>query len=73
MDATHDAVRSLNDRLTIAGGLLGAFVVLYTLGKIVYNYWFHPLARFPGPFLNAVSDVHNPTNPREYATKLTRE
>lgn len=29
----------------------------YVVWKIVYNLFFHPLAKFPGPRLNAISDV----------------
>jgi hypothetical protein len=38
--------------LTLLGLLL-----LYQIGRITYRFFFHPLARFPGPRLAAISDV----------------
>jgi hypothetical protein len=49
--------RSLGDRLIIAGGLLSTGTVLYIVGLCIYRLCFHPLAKFPGPWINAVSDV----------------
>jgi hypothetical protein len=42
-------------------GLVGlAFVAVYTyiLGVIVYRLTFHPLAKYPGPFLAKITDVY---------------
>lgn len=50
-------VRSMGDRLLIVGSILGVITVVYIAGTVIYNRFFHPLAKFPGPFLNAVSDV----------------
>ena len=50
-------VRGMGDRLFIAGGILGVIASVYIIGTVIYNRFFHPLAKFPGPFLNAVSDV----------------
>lgn len=36
--------------------LLGAFV-LFGVFKTVYNLFFHPLRKFPGPWLNKISIV----------------
>jgi hypothetical protein len=42
-------------------GLL-AIGSLYTLWTVIYNLYFHPLARFPGPLLAKISPVR-PTFP----------
>ncbi|KAF2665808.1 averantin oxidoreductase [Microthyrium microscopicum] len=55
MDTTQ--TRDLGDRLKIAAtALFGVFTLYYT-GVVIYNRFFHPLAKFPGPFLNSVSDL----------------
>ncbi|KAF2836757.1 cytochrome P450 [Patellaria atrata CBS 101060] len=50
-------MRSTYDRLVFASIPLGGGIVVYIVGLIVYRLWLHPLARFPGPFLNRVSDL----------------
>jgi hypothetical protein len=52
--------RSLEDRLLIVGGLLSVGSIVYILGLWIYRLHFHPLAKFPGPWINAVSDVSKP-------------
>lgn len=34
-----------------------AFLVVYSIGRVVYNVFFHPLAKFPGPKLAGVSRI----------------
>ncbi|KLU85584.1 hypothetical protein MAPG_04607 [Magnaporthiopsis poae ATCC 64411] len=43
-------------RLFLWAGLLGAVLVLYVVGIAVYRLWFHPLSKFPGPTVMALSD-----------------
>ena len=38
----------------VGGLVLGCFLVWYA-GRLVYNVYFHPLSRFPGPKLAAAS------------------
>ncbi|KAI0125397.1 cytochrome P450 3A17 [Xylariales sp. AK1849] len=40
--------------VTLSGGLIVTFLI-YRIGVIIYRLFFHPLASFPGPKLNAVS------------------
>ncbi|KAI0171502.1 averantin oxidoreductase [Pestalotiopsis sp. NC0098] len=41
---------------TLAIATLGLF---YTLWRCIYNVYFHPLARYPGPFLAKVSPIYS--------------
>lgn len=41
--------------ILVVGGV--SFGILYVLGIVIYRLWFHPLAKYPGPFLNRVSQV----------------
>jgi hypothetical protein len=54
---SSDNVRGMGERLIMPGAILAVLVVVYVTGTIIYNRFFHPLAKFSGPFLNAVSDV----------------
>ncbi|EHK97816.1 putative Isotrichodermin C-15 hydroxylase [Glarea lozoyensis 74030] len=45
-----------NGRFVLACGLLCVGTFVYTIGIVVYRLWFHPLSKYPGPFLNAVSE-----------------
>jgi hypothetical protein len=49
--------RLWSDRLLIGTGLFVVGTTLYTLSLFIYRLWLHPLAKFPGPWINAVSDV----------------
>ena len=41
--------------VVLGGGItLG---ILYVAGLVIYRLWFHPLAKYPGPFLNRISQV----------------
>ncbi|KAK5995578.1 Cytochrome P450 monooxygenase AKT7 [Cladobotryum mycophilum] len=44
--------------LSIYAGLLLAAGGLYTFGLIVYRVFFHPLAKYPGPFLAKITDAY---------------
>ena len=43
-------------------GLIVASGFLYTLWRCIYNVYFHPLARFPGPFFAKISPVSLPVS-----------
>lgn len=42
---------------TIAPGALFLLSLGYVFGLVVYRLYFHPLAKFPGPKINAVSSL----------------
>lgn len=50
-------IRGTGDRIAVGALVAVTGLVLYTVGVMVYRLWFHPLSKFPGPFLNRVSDV----------------
>jgi hypothetical protein len=50
-------VRSTGDRIAAGALIAVAGLVLYAVAIVIYRLWFHPLSKFPGPFLNRVSDV----------------
>lgn len=43
--------------LVIATAIFIVGSLLYTGFVVIYRLYFHPLAKFPGAFLNSVSDV----------------
>lgn len=49
--------RNLGDRLVIASGFLSIGSGLYFIRLCIYRIVFHPLAKFPGPWINAIPDV----------------
>jgi hypothetical protein len=42
---------------TRIGVTIAAFLALYTVGLVVYRRYFHPLSKYPGPFLNSISTL----------------
>lgn len=44
------------DKPLLVQGVLAVFIVYWTLW-IIYARWFHPLAKFPGPFWASISRV----------------
>ena len=50
-------IRGAGERIAAGALVAVAGLLLYTAGVVVYRLWFHPLSKFPGPFLNRVSDV----------------
>ncbi|KAL4896135.1 cytochrome P450 [Aspergillus ambiguus] len=41
----------------LSAGRLGLGFLVYCLAKVIYNVFFHPLSRFPGPWAHAVSRI----------------
>ncbi|KAB5539232.1 averantin oxidoreductase [Coniochaeta sp. 2T2.1] len=47
-----------NPRTALLGAVVG-LGFLYTLWMCIYNVYFHPLARFPGPFFAKISGIYS--------------
>ncbi|KAF2184814.1 cytochrome P450 [Zopfia rhizophila CBS 207.26] len=41
----------------LSSGCTGERAVLYVLRSVVYRLWFHPLSKYPAPFLNRVTQL----------------
>lgn len=52
-----EAFRNLPPAYTVFG--LFSVLVAAFLCRCIYNRYFHPLAKFPGPFLASISDLNN--------------
>ncbi|RDW63899.1 cytochrome P450-9 [Coleophoma crateriformis] len=50
-------VTTSSSRIVLGLGFLSISSILYLTWTIVYNLYFHPLAKFPGPKINAISDL----------------
>ncbi|KIW74827.1 hypothetical protein Z517_11597 [Fonsecaea pedrosoi CBS 271.37] len=51
------AVRGIQERVLVAVGLPVIAILTYTILIGVYRLYFHPLAKFPGPKINAISPI----------------
>ena len=52
-------------------GILCASSLVYLVAISLYRFYFHPLAKFPGPVINAISDVSR-KNPIPSKARLMR-
>jgi hypothetical protein len=57
-DLLHFQAGSFQQRLLLCLYIYVAGFSLYWTGQFIYRLWFHPLARFPGPFLCRVSYLY---------------
>ena len=55
IDATFSWIATRVSLLACAAFILG---FVYVLGLCVYNLWFHPLAKYPGPFLAKITNLY---------------
>lgn len=54
----------IGSRLLLAATGASVITVVYLVSVAIYRYFFHPLAKFPGPTINAISWVSAITAPR---------
>lgn len=45
--------------LTLALSFIAACLVLYFITNFIYNVYFHPYAKYPGPFLAKFTDLYS--------------
>ena len=56
--AAMELVVSLVRHLAFYSVVLLALLSLYAVGVVIYRLTLHPLAKYPGPFLAKITDVH---------------
>lgn len=54
---TSNATQSHEISLPMLGTILSVCLVFYVAVYIIYQRYFHPLAKFPGPFLASLTDL----------------
>ncbi|KAF7533672.1 hypothetical protein G7054_g6888 [Neopestalotiopsis clavispora] len=50
---------SISNQAGVATLFVASLGLLYTIWRCIYNVYFHPLARFPGPFLAKISPIYS--------------
>lgn len=55
---THLQHLHIQKILTLAGSVIGAGLVLYFVCNFIYCVFFHPYAKYPGPFLAKFTDLY---------------
>ena len=56
--AAMELVVSLVRHLAFYSVVLLALLSLYAVGVVIYRLTLHPLAKYPGPFLAKITDIH---------------
>jgi hypothetical protein len=56
--AVADTLMSLLGHLAFYSLVLFSLITTYAVGVILYRLTLHPLAKYPGPFLAKITDIH---------------
>lgn len=56
--AVTDVLVSLAHHLAFYCIVLLALLSVYVVGVVIYRLTLHPLAKYPGPFLAKITDIH---------------